>query len=582
MKSRSFATSQSWRSDVLQQQPLDIMVDRKQDTLDANESPSHEDRLQEVAPSTPWYLEVETPQRVSNPLLERQQLPPLPPDPPPLLRPMLEHISIDLGLDDLVLFDLRSLDPPPALGANLLMVIGTARSEKHLHVSADRFCRWLKVTHKLSPYADGLLGRGELKLKLRRKARRARLLSNVGSSDTRNLDDGIRTGWICVNVGSIQDGRDTLKDYDGQEGYVGFGSEVGGAKVVIQMLTQEKREELDLEDLWGKTLRRHERKEDRIAKGQDGLPLDQVGQSPLPIERPDSDAQSLASPRSLIRPTININQSRRFHQMARYSPPTIGPSQDVNREPAPPSERSWGPKEAPNKAWKSTYQGLKSLRAHVNFLRSLPPHFATKALGRDFFDHDSTTFLESFYGSYPESPSAEHWECRLAIVSDAVMIGHPGYMKTRLMKLLDKMQSSFLVPEETYVLVYRAILTPNPVKIAETGRRTLTKESLCSAVVILDSMHSRGYNIDVYDLRYRLYNGAKQAFREKNKIRPGDPDRLKLVLDMLHSRLHQSPSYSVCLRMFIECCDSLPKPKEPRYKSDQKYDSVPQSRMVDD
>lgn len=123
----------------------------------------------------PWYLQVQTPQISRSPLYERQQLPELPPDPPPVLQPMLEHISVDLGLDDLSLLDLRNLDPPPALGSNLMMIIGTARSEKHLHVSADRFCRWLRTTHRLTPYADGLLGRGELKLKMRRKNRRNRV-----------------------------------------------------------------------------------------------------------------------------------------------------------------------------------------------------------------------------------------------------------------------------------------------------------------------------------------------------------------------------------------------------------------------
>lgn len=150
------------------------------------------------------------------------------------------------------------------------MVIGTARSEKHLHVSADRFCRWLRTTHKLTPYADGLLGRGELRLKLKRKNRRTRMLNSVGASDSSNTDDGIRTGWVCVNVGMIEDGqpipsRDRdLKD----DGYVGFGGEISGVKVVIQMLTEEKREELDLETLWNQALARYTRRRDRIAEGQ--------------------------------------------------------------------------------------------------------------------------------------------------------------------------------------------------------------------------------------------------------------------------------------------------------------------------
>lgn len=270
-----FSNSPLRISDLVLQQRQEQLSPGEETSLEAEQS-AESDKIHEPTVSAkPWYLQVESPQRASNPLLERQQIPKLPPDPPPLLKPMLEHISIDLGLDDLTIFDLRKIDPPPALGANLVMILGTARSEKHLHVSADRFCRWLKTTYKLTPYADGLMGKGELKLKMRRKARRARLLSNVGSSETATTDDGLRTGWICVTVGTIEDGRASVEDFTKQHGYVGFGSEAEGAKVVIQMLTEEKREELDLEDLWGKMLRRHERKEDRISKAQEGVSADQ-------------------------------------------------------------------------------------------------------------------------------------------------------------------------------------------------------------------------------------------------------------------------------------------------------------------
>ncbi|KAI4266273.1 MAG: hypothetical protein L6R38_008845 [Xanthoria sp. 2 TBL-2021] len=239
----------------------------------------------------PWYLQVQTPRQEPKSISERQRLPDLPPDPPPLLQPMLQHISGDLGLDDLSLLDLRDIDPPPALGANLLMVIGTARSEKHLHVSADRFCRWLRTTHRLTPYADGLLGRGELRLKLKRKNRRTRMLNSVGASDSSNTDDGIRTGWVCVNIGMVEDGRAMphqtadLKD----DNYVGFGGEISGVKVVVQMLTEEKREELDLETLWGQALARYTRRKDRIAKGQveEAATSDHLG-PPLDFNAPSS------------------------------------------------------------------------------------------------------------------------------------------------------------------------------------------------------------------------------------------------------------------------------------------------------
>lgn len=217
-------------------------------------------------PIIPWYLQVDRSQHETEPQSKLNWLPALPDKPPLLLQPFLEYISIDLGLDALSILDLRKLDPPCGLGANLLMVLATARSEKHLHVSADRFCRWLRSSHKMSPYADGLMGRGELKLKLRRKARRAKLLSSVGSSDGINMDDGLRTGWICVNVGVIETGENAVNQSQESDTFVGFGGDVGGTKLVVQMMTEEKREELDLEQLWNTVLARQERREARLSR----------------------------------------------------------------------------------------------------------------------------------------------------------------------------------------------------------------------------------------------------------------------------------------------------------------------------
>ena len=103
--------------------------------------------------ATPWYLESQDAEPTPHPFAERQRLPDLPLNPPPILQQLLKHISVDLGLDYLNLIDLRLMDPPPALGANLIMLFGTARSEKHLNVSADRLCRWLRTNYKLSPHA---------------------------------------------------------------------------------------------------------------------------------------------------------------------------------------------------------------------------------------------------------------------------------------------------------------------------------------------------------------------------------------------------------------------------------------------
>lgn len=258
--------------------------------LRQSDSPAPEaDSVETPATSTfiPWYLQVEDPappvSHTTPQDLLRQEIPPLPANPPSILYPVLNHLSTQIGLDNLVLLDLRDINPPPALGSNLLMIIGTARSVKHLNVSADRFCRWARREFKLRPYADGLLGRNELKLKLRRKARRLRLARSVGNTLVDdNADDGITTGWICVNMGAIDVDIDVtnlaesqqLEKDDFQEGdepedeeeysnppepelptnnadpYIGFGSKINLPRIVVQMFTEDKRNEMDLEGLW--------------------------------------------------------------------------------------------------------------------------------------------------------------------------------------------------------------------------------------------------------------------------------------------------------------------------------------------
>jgi hypothetical protein len=201
----------------------------------------------------PWYLQVDAPQREPPPLSERQRIPDLPESPPAILAPLLQQVSVDLGLDNLTLIDLRRLDPPPALGANLIMLIGTTRSEKHLHVSADRLCRWLRSNYKLRPDADGLLGRNELKLKLKRKSKRNKLL---GKSSADSDDDGVRTGWVCVDVGVVEGAENSIVPVTVPQDFVGFGRRTDGVRIVVQMLTEEKREEMDLERLWNGILKR--------------------------------------------------------------------------------------------------------------------------------------------------------------------------------------------------------------------------------------------------------------------------------------------------------------------------------------
>lgn len=119
------------------------------------------------------------------------------------------------------------------------------------------------------------------------------MLNSVGASDPGNRDDGIRTGWVCVNIGMIEDNPKAIEENTYQQGddYVGFGGESSGVKMVVQMLTEEKREELDLETFWQQALGRYTRKRDRIDKAGDQSPL---SADPSPMS-PDSSGISPAS-----------------------------------------------------------------------------------------------------------------------------------------------------------------------------------------------------------------------------------------------------------------------------------------------
>ncbi|KAJ5506708.1 hypothetical protein N7453_005665 [Penicillium expansum] len=224
------------------------------------EPPAHsETNTPASSQHVPWYLQEEAPVIKERSLTEAH-LPKIPDDSPEMLSTLLEYTYKDLGLDGLKLFDLRGLEIPAALGASVIMIIGTARSVKHLNVSADRLCRWLRSQYKLSPYADGLLGRNELKIKLRRKAKRARAASAAGAMIDEK-DDGITTGWICVNAGMVDKGATTTQLSD--VGIEGFGNLDLGTSVVVQIFTEEKRADVDLDGLWEATLAREGRKNTR-------------------------------------------------------------------------------------------------------------------------------------------------------------------------------------------------------------------------------------------------------------------------------------------------------------------------------
>ncbi|KAI5201608.1 hypothetical protein E4T39_05186 [Aureobasidium subglaciale] len=488
--------------------------------------------------SVPWYLQVDTPTpQQEHPFAERQRLPELPESPPALLQPILEHVSVELGLDHLSLIDLRELDPPPALGANLLMLIGTARSEKHLHVSADRLCRWLRTEHHLTPYADGLLGRNELKLKLRRKAKRTRLLSAVGAKETasQDIDDGIRTGWVCVNVGKVEGGA--LQVQQEPENFVGFGGQSSGSRIVVQMMTDEKRGQIDLETLWSGILRRSIK-----AKSDKDQDVDDAGtrvrKGLLLEESQDSPGSYRYRPHAADYPSGQ--QARAFHSSAKQ--PTqqgaqISTLSQLNSQ----SDR--------------ISQSAIILNHMVDHAKSMSPSEALKALGRDGKDQESTPMLRAFYSAMPRFPETMHWHAHILLNCHAVRLGHPGYTHTCLIQDLESMRVASLIPDErTYLAVLEAILLPYA-EGAPTTRSVISRTTLRRALAVLDRMSEDGIDppcalnqliptLSVYALRSTAQNSPWSEFWElwrsyPRRMSPRSSDMYVTMFDKVAERNSQ-------------------------------------------
>ncbi|KAI0546103.1 hypothetical protein F4679DRAFT_558956 [Xylaria curta] len=358
--------------------------------------------------NVPWYLQVEPPTHIAP--LEPPPLPEIPPDAPPLIGSLFEYASEEMGLDELSLLDLRKLDPAPALGPSLFMLFGTARSERHLNVSAGRLVRWLRAKHRVHADADGLLGPNERKTKLRRKARRAKLLGTMGTDDA---DDGIRTGWICVNLGTIDRGG-TESAVVAEDGRVsGFGVSQAGSTIVFQIMTEGRRAEMGLEALWTQALDRSlnpPSKSDSTNGGMDST--SRAG------AEPELDSVEKTIVANMHRP-IGIPGERKarstgvssLNQARFYS--TQETPRPANTEADPLSTSS--PEELAHVLTYDAHQKQRLLELLRAQLDEMDAQTAQAVLGESNDGAQATPFMELMQLAMETLPPARTWEYRLAI-----------------------------------------------------------------------------------------------------------------------------------------------------------------------
>ncbi|KAI1113438.1 hypothetical protein F5Y14DRAFT_417728 [Nemania sp. NC0429] len=441
----------------------------------------------------PWYLQVDPPTHIAP--LEPPPLPEIPPDSPPLISSLLNYASEEMGLDALSLLDLRKLDPPPALGPNLFMLFGTARSERHLTVCAGRLVRWLRHKHRVHADADGLLGPNERKTKLRRKARRAKLLGTMGTDDA---DDGLRTGWICVNLGAIGRGG-TESEIVAEDGRVsGFGVSQIGSTVVFQIMTEERRAEMGLEELWTGALDRLPSPPPTLGSSDgENHPKAKTERILHPVEeamlaklhRPSDSSPGRKGPNSGLPP----RQQARFYSTATPSGPSataIDPLRLSSPE---------GLTHALTYDARQKQHVLELLRAQLD---GMDAQAVSAALGESNDDIQRTPFIELMELAMETLPPTRTWEYRLAVQYKA--------STSRLVRAVQSLDSVRLLVEELRIYGIRAT-RDQYLQLLSCIFYAKEREQIATlnlALDVINTIQQRGESIMANDLIIALIEGA--------------------------------------------------------------------------
>lgn len=555
---RAFSLASRLRSEnsTLENPDSKVSAEEKKEPVD--------NALSTPAQAIPWYLQADAAEPEPTTVSSRDQLPDIPENPPPILPPLLDYAFKDLGLDNLKLVDLRELDIPTGLGANVIMAIGTARSVKHLNVAADRLCRWMRTSWKLTPYADGLLGRNELKIKLRRKTRRARAATQAGAT-YEERDDGITTGWICVNAGVVQEDPDQLTLHN--QGVEGFGNLGRGVRLVVQVFTEEKRAEVDLEGLWTKRLARAERDKKNSLDGSSNAP--QEVRDPATETAISSDHDFRHLPRT--RTTFLLEQRRGVHtrrrrrskdgvEMPRSVAESVSPDAKhrlARRDNAGPTtlasrltmdsligylssfhdnrarhelgpgkeDRAAGAKpvspEAEHRLSQGNNAGLTipasglTMASLFGYLSSLRDNRARSELGTGEEDCESTLFLRRFYGLQAELSPEQGALARIQLLCAAISRGHPSYSKETLWKAFKEHgHCNYPVTDDLGLQVLSAMLTER----RSTSR--LRNSDIELAMRVCDNLCLRGtdlLNMKVFNMLYKAASPKRKRAKTHKK-----------------------------------------------------------------
>lgn len=167
----------------------------------------------------PWYLRPESNPTINSPL-NKEIIPELPNNSPIELKNIVNHLVKELGLKDLNIYNMDENNANEgSISLGNFMIIGTGKSQRHLQKASDELKFLLKHEYHLLSHIEGLVNSNAL-------ARYHRRLQRKGKAANYSKNDygAMSNSWIMC---------------DCQNG------------IVVHMLTEDRRKEVNLEELWG-------------------------------------------------------------------------------------------------------------------------------------------------------------------------------------------------------------------------------------------------------------------------------------------------------------------------------------------
>jgi len=378
----------------------------------------------------------------------------------------------------------------------------------------------------------------------------------MGSAGDDHGDDGVRTGWVCVDVGSVEGAEIMTDATTAPQGFIGFGRRTDGVRIVVQMLTEEKREEIELEKLWGGILKRGGQPEtedfDEVSAGSSNHAAISESTRRLEIMSSSIPAQSRG-----IHTSAHLH-SAKVEESSATEPPLPTTFSNSMENAMHPNLHKIQELVAILSSGKSDMIGITfsqhntqiaadGLRPLIlqqlrKYLESMPTDLSLQALGEGSHDHSSTTFLACFYQSLSPFSSLNEVDARIWLHCYARELGHPGYTFEDQTKLFNELQLSGLeISLEQYQRLLRSAF------LLQTKDGTKNNSAPLDVVEgvreMLQTMYDQGHDTLTEDILVDIQEGSApvvaQYVQPESFEAPSDVFELpSLRLSPLQFRIH--------------------------------------------